>query len=108
VAGVSSRLTGANIGSDVDAVQYDFCEKPPSSISGRVHADSSPDCDFDNPDNRWLAGVTIDLLDKDGKVIATTVTDVNGEYKFTGLPKGQYKVREHQQTAYLEGGRRGR
>jgi protocatechuate 3,4-dioxygenase beta subunit len=101
-----SLFTGIYVGSDVDATQYDFCEKPPSTISGRVHADPGADCDFDDPENHWLAGVTIDLLDKDGKVIATTKTDVNGEYKFTGLPKGEYTVREHQPTAYFDGGER--
>jgi serine-aspartate repeat-containing protein C/D/E len=106
VAGLYSLFTGIQLGSDVDAIQYDFCEKPPSSIEGRVHADIGPDCDFDNPDNHWLQGVTIDLLDGDGKVIATTQTDANGEYKFTGLPKGDYTVREHQPTEYYDGGER--
>ena len=39
VAGVFSIFTGITIGSSVHAVRYDFCEKPPGSISGRVHAD---------------------------------------------------------------------
>ena len=51
VAGVYSIFTGINLGSDIDAVQYDFCEKPPSSISGRIHADPHEDCDFDDPNN---------------------------------------------------------
>ncbi|MFO0789857.1 MAG: SdrD B-like domain-containing protein [Pirellulales bacterium] len=101
-----SVFTGIYLGSDIDAVHYDFCEKPPSSIAGRVHADPGADCDFDDPNNHWLAGVTIDLLDKDGNVIATTKTDAGGAYKFTGLARGQYTVREHQPTEYFDGGER--
>ena len=37
-----------------------------------------------------LEGVRIDLLDADGNVIATTFTDANGEYEFTGLRPGMY------------------
>jgi len=32
-----------------------------------------------------LAGVTVNLLDSTGAVVATTETDVNGNYLFTGL-----------------------
>ena len=106
VAGVYSLFTGINLASDIDAINYDFCEKPPSSIAGRVHADPHEDCDYDDPNNNWLEGVRIDLLDKDGNVIATTLTDKNGAYKFTGLRAGDYTVREHQPTNYYDGGER--
>ncbi len=106
VPGVYSIFTGINLGSDVDAVQYDFCEKPPASISGRVHADPHGDCDFDDPDNLWLEGVQIDLLDAQGNVLATTYTDAQGKYKFTGLRGGDYQVREHQPSEYYDGGER--
>ncbi len=39
-----------------------------------------------------VAGVTVKLLDKDGKVIATTTTDASGKYLFDKLPKGDYTV----------------
>ena len=38
------------------------------------------------------AGVKIVLLDAAGKVVATTFTDANGNYKFDNVPTGQYKV----------------
>lgn len=106
VPGVYSLFAGVYIGSDVDGVQYDFCEKPPSSISGRIHADPHDDCDYDDPNNIWLAGVRVDLLDKEGNVLATTLTDAKGKYHFTGLPRGEYQVREHQPTDYYDGGER--
>lgn len=100
-----SFITGAKIGSDQHGVQYDFCEKLPGSISGRVHADEHEDCDFDDPEI-LLEGVQIDLLDADGNVLATTYTNALGEYHFTGLRAGEYQVREHQPTAYYDGGER--
>ncbi len=103
--GAFSLITGINVGSDEHGIQYDFCEKLPGSISGRVHADSGPDCDFDDPDI-LLEGVQIDLLDADGNFIRSTFTDVNGEYHFTGLAPGGYQVREHQPTEYFDGGER--
>jgi len=100
-----SFITGIAVGSDQHGVQYDFCEKLPGSISGRVHADHHEDCDFDDPEI-LLADVRIDLLDASGNVIATTYTDANGEYHFTGLRAGEYQVREHQPAAYYDGGER--
>ena len=40
-----------------------------------------------------LAGVTIELLDDTGAVIATTTTNANGDYEFTDLPEGTYTVK---------------
>ncbi len=40
-----------------------------------------------------LAGVTVTLLDNSNVVIATTITDANGNYQFTDLPNGLYKVK---------------
>ena len=105
VAGVFSFFTGIYVGSAVDAIQYDFCEKPPGSISGRVHADEHEECNFDDPEI-LLEGVQIDLLDAQGNVLKTTFTNAQGEYSFTGLTRGDYQVREHQPTAYYDGGER--
>ena len=53
-----------------------------------------------------LEGVVVDLLDADGKVISSTITNAAGEYSFTGLRPGNYTVREHQPTEYYDGGER--
>ncbi|HVU15093.1 MAG TPA: SdrD B-like domain-containing protein, partial [Phototrophicaceae bacterium] len=39
-----------------------------------------------------LPGVTVNLLDQDGNVISSQTTDVNGNYQFTDLPPGQYRI----------------
>ena len=77
----------------------------PARSAARVQAHTDEDCDFDHPEI-LLAGVRIDLLDANGNVIATTLTDANGEYEFTGLAPGIYQVREHQPTDYYDGDER--
>jgi protocatechuate 3,4-dioxygenase beta subunit len=50
-----------------------------------------------------LQNWTIDLIDPGtGNVLQTTTTDVNGNYSFTGLPPGTYRVREEQQTGWTQ------
>ncbi|WP_205755997.1 SdrD B-like domain-containing protein, partial [Lacibacter luteus] len=39
-----------------------------------------------------VAGVTVNLYNSSGTLIATTVTDTNGLYQFTGLAAGTYSV----------------
>jgi len=53
------------------------------------------DADLDGLQNAGelgLAGVTVTLYDASGAVAATTVTDANGYYGFTGLAAGTYQV----------------
>src|SRR5690606_4739888 len=78
---------------------YDFGNYPlpPGSITGTAY----PDLDNDGrPDpGEWeLAGVTIYVdLDGDGNLDAgepTTITDADGNYRFDGLPPGEYVVRQ--------------
>ena len=40
-----------------------------------------------------VAGVTVDLLDGTGSVLATTTTNATGGYQFTGLNAGVYEVK---------------
>ena len=39
-----------------------------------------------------MVGITVTLLDRNGTVISTTVTDASGHYTFTNLAPGQYGV----------------
>jgi len=102
---VYSFLTDIYVGSDQHGIQYDFCEKPPASITGRVGASYGPDCKFDDPDI-LLEGVRIDLLSAQGVIVATTYTNAQGVYRFDGLRAGEYQVFEHQPTGYYDGGER--
>lgn len=85
-------------------VQYNFGELRPASISGTVHGDVNGDCVFDpSQGDVPLAGVELVLLDDSGEVIATTVTDQNGNYSFDNLKPGTYSVREITPNGYLDG-----
>lgn len=84
-------------------IDYDFCEIPPSELSGFVYVDADHDCEFDANEDP-IAGVTISLLDANGTIVATTQTDANGQYRFTGLRPGNYSVRQQQPAGYLQGG----
>lgn len=90
------------LGSDIDAVNYDFWELLPGSISGRVHADPEGDCII-GPNDVPLTGVRIELLNASGTVVATTLTDAQGRYRFDGLVPGAYSVRELQPAGYTQG-----
>jgi protocatechuate 3,4-dioxygenase beta subunit len=76
----------------VNATDYDFSENVPASIRGRVYAE---------PGDVSLEGVTIQLTDASGTVVTTT-TGTGGEYSFTNLKPGTYKVYEVQPDGYVD------
>ena len=96
-------IVGATPGSGQNATDYDFCVQAPATIAGMVHVDMNGDCIYE-PGEPLLAGVTIQLLNSNNQVVATTVTDQNGEYKFSGLQPGVYSVHEVQPAGYFEFG----
>lgn len=61
------------------------------SISGKAWFDNDKDGIREETD-KLLSGVTVNLLGKHGLVVATTVTDENGDYWFDGLPAGNYSI----------------
>ncbi len=63
-----------------------------SSIGDRVWNDIDGD-GVQDANEVGLAGVTLTLLNAAGQPIATTTTDAFGNYKFSGLPAGNYSVR---------------
>ena len=62
-----------------------------NSLSGTVYRDDSRNGDQDGTEPGY-SGVIVQLLDKDGKVVATTTTDADGAYSFEKLPAGDYTV----------------
>ncbi|MFP4031040.1 MAG: SdrD B-like domain-containing protein, partial [Desulfococcaceae bacterium] len=72
----------------------DFGYRNPAlfSISDRVWLDGDGD-GVPDPGEPGFSGVTVSLRDRaTGAVIATTITDGNGDFTFPGLPSGDYVV----------------
>jgi protocatechuate 3,4-dioxygenase beta subunit len=108
VVGDPNVLTEVDIPhGDTDAVDYDFAEALPVSISGNVHeSDPNGNCFVIGMEHPPIENVTIELYDADGRLVATTTTDGNGDYSFTGLRPGTYTVQEIQPLGYLQGSQR--
>ena len=67
---------------------------PDYSIAGRVYRDSDKSGSYTDGEETF-SGVTVDLLDKDGHVVATVTTDADGNYSFEKLPAGTYRLKVH-------------
>ncbi len=101
---VNDRFNQIMLCPDDAGVQYNFGELKPVSISGYVSI-TTPDgecLDPNDPGYRPIAGVTIQLLNANGALIATTLTDANGLYSFGDLTPGTYTVVEIQPGGYLD------
>ena len=64
----------------------------PNAVTGKVWVDASANGTLDADESNRYAGVTVALLDTNGNVVATTVTDTTGNYTFSGLPDGTFTV----------------
>ncbi|QQZ28160.1 IPTL-CTERM sorting domain-containing protein [Thiothrix subterranea] len=66
----------------------------PASVSGRVWSDhnSSNGVDDGLYAEPGMVGIVVNLLDKDGNLVATTTTGVDGIYSFSGVLPGDYQL----------------
>ena len=101
-ASVADHISAIQIGWGDQLTDYNFCEQLPGTISGKVWSNLDRDDEFDSNESP-IAGVLIELSDETG-VIASTRTDAQGCYEFTGLRAGTYTVTEHQPDGYFNGG----
>ncbi len=85
------KITNIFLGNGASGQEYDFGKLLPNSISGRVLLSDTLVC-TDDPNPSPIAGVTLTLLNSQNQVVATTTSDSNGDYTFTGLPAGTYSV----------------
>jgi hypothetical protein len=63
-----------------------------TAITGRVFGDANGNGQLDRPE-AGIGGVTVELLDSLGSVIATTTTTRDGRYTFDDLDRGSYQIR---------------
>jgi uncharacterized repeat protein (TIGR01451 family) len=76
-----------------------FSEVAPASIGGTVFFDANSNGVFD-ADESGIGGVSVSLS---GPLVATAVTDAQGNYLFENLPPGDYTVSEVQPAAFTDG-----
>ena len=96
-----TEVDGAQLAGGVNATGYDFCVIPPNTISGVVLVEPQLG-QTNNPQDTPLAGVTLQLLDNQGNVLASTTTNGQGQYSFTMLMPGTYSVRELEPSGYIQ------
>ncbi len=103
VGGVSvdaNTIGSVVLGAGVNGINYNFCELKPASLTGKVMISTTPDCagQFTLP---GVAGVTVELFNSAGDLVATTLTDANGNYGFYNLKIDTYKVVDIQPQGYF-------
>jgi protocatechuate 3,4-dioxygenase beta subunit/glutamine cyclotransferase len=79
----------------------DFGNVQNITISGEKFNDLNGD-GTQEPGEPGLQGWTIDLFDAAGDLVATTVTDANGDFSFTDVFPGTYTVQEEQQPGWIQ------
>ncbi len=71
-----------------------------SAITGTVFNDANGNGTMDAGETA-LSGVTVELRNNVGAVIATTTTNATGGYSFTSLPAGTYTITETDPVGYI-------
>ncbi|MEL6910708.1 MAG: SdrD B-like domain-containing protein, partial [Cyanobacteria bacterium J06598_4] len=89
ILNVSLAAKEIDTGNDFVEVEY-----------GRIAGNVSEDTDNNDTGDRDLVGIDLELLNSANQVIRTVQTDSNGNYEFTNLFPGQYKVRQVNRTGY--------
>ena len=82
-----ATIAGGAMRDDVD-----FGYQGQGAIGDRVWRDDNGDGVQDAGEN-GINGLTVELIDAGGNVVATTTTAGDGNYAFTNLPAGSYTVR---------------
>ena len=72
-----------------------------ATVAGEVFEDTNQDGSLDNGE-AGLSCWTVQLLDGTGQVVASTRTDAQGLYAFTGLVPGTYTIADVLQIGYIQ------
>ncbi len=96
---VNDEISGVVLGAGADSTGNNFAELG-NILTGTVWVDSNGDGVLDPDEPTRLEGVTIELYDADGNLLATTTTDEFGNYAFPSFPAGDYTVVQLQPDEY--------
>ncbi len=93
------KLDGTTDKSFVDSNEgyHDFGFIALSSVSGNVYRDIDSNGSYNNSD-RNLKDQPVELYNEKNELVASTMTDAAGNYKFDGLVPGDYQIRFNQLT----------
>ncbi len=98
---VSSPVTVA-AGDVAAGIDFGFDRATLYAVSDRMWNDADGDGTLDaNEDG--LGGVTVNLLDSLGRIVATVTTNADGTFSFTGVPNGTYTIAVSDNTGVLNG-----
>ena len=90
----SAEPSGSRIPSVAASLSPSVSEAPTESGVGSISGNVSEDIDNDDIGEDDLIGVVVILKDRNGLVVATTLTDSKGDYVFYDLPAGNYTIIE--------------
>ncbi len=98
---VSNLAATGNLNLDQD---FGYRASNPATLGGTIWQDLDANGVLD-PSKPYLqlVNITVELRDEKGNKVATTQTDSQGNYRFTGLPAGTYSVHVTDTRNLLEG-----
>jgi uncharacterized repeat protein (TIGR01451 family)/fimbrial isopeptide formation D2 family protein len=105
-SGAADVISGITLVAGQTDPNNNFGELSPARLAGRVFLDVNNNGTQNVPSDTAITSVTMTLTGTDdlgNPVTATTTTDVNGGYEFTGLRPGSYTITETQPTGVLDG-----
>lgn len=71
---------------------FGYKASSPHSISGTIWEDTNAEGTLDGSESTRFGGVSINLIDANNNIIATTSTTANGTYSFNQIPNGSYTI----------------
>ena len=74
------------------AQDFGYTASTLNTLGGTLWNDADADGVLDGTETSRFQGVTVVLYDASGDIVATTTTDSSGDYAFTNLPDGTYRV----------------
>ncbi|MEL7079684.1 MAG: SdrD B-like domain-containing protein, partial [Cyanobacteria bacterium J06582_2] len=98
VQGANDSQITLTVGIGESVTERNFVDEVPASISGKV----SRDDDNDNVGDRNLVGITVNLLNRNGDTVATTVTSANGNYLFEDVTPGDYTIVQENRPNFVD------